>query len=246
LQFRVARVASSRCLLAFTLIEVVVSLAIVVALGLLILPGLLNWSGSASDGAVVDEVQAAVDSARAIAIESGVPVNLTVRMGVSHDALTARWGVAQPPADERENGPGGELDAKQHERLLLKLPDRWRIRIPVAESALAGPSERQPIAPPSNATGRGDDASDGEPRPTWLILPDGTVDSAGASELVSPDGRRGLVQITPLAGIVRCEKLRQPELEEPADAESPDAEQSSPKPAASQPVTADPPLPEAP
>lgn len=241
---RAARAGRGSNVLAFTLIEVLVSVAIVAGMGLLVLPGLMNWSSTASDESVVDQLQASVDSARAIAIEEGVPVTVAVRQGASGEVIVAQWKVAPAFRDRPEEA--GSEEPKSRTRLLLRLPSGFHLQLPLETSETEAGSEAVARRAPERSVNRAEDQSEGEPKPTWLVLPDGSVESSTPCELEAPDGRRGRVQISALAGVVRCEKLTLPSTEDAPDPEPADATPAANKGPAAQPAAPEALPPEAP
>lgn len=98
---------------AFTLVEALVVLGIIILIGGLALPGMTRWSSKYSDSAFQARLQSTVDAARAIAISNAAAVKIrVVRKSGDKEFLIAAWHSARDrrdPNTDREKTIG-ELD----------------------------------------------------------------------------------------------------------------------------------------
>lgn len=77
---------------AFTLVEALVVLAILILIGGLALPGLTTWSSKYSESAFESKLQTAIDSARAIALSNSSAVKIRIeKSSGKSDRLVAAW-----------------------------------------------------------------------------------------------------------------------------------------------------------
>ena len=96
---------------AFTLVEALVVLGIIILIGGLALPGMTRWSSKYSDSAFQSRMQNSIDAARAIAISNAAAVKIRlVRKSDTNEFLIAAWHSSRDrrdPSTDREKTVGG-------------------------------------------------------------------------------------------------------------------------------------------
>lgn len=193
----------------FTLIEVMIALAIVAMLAGIVLPIGLSRLNADSFIQTQRQLESAVSIARADAQRRGVLMKL---IAVEAQGVVAVWSV-----EFGEAGGGARGEMPKRREFVLELPSGAGVEpAPAAEDEAEDTEEEEDERPRPAAAGAEAEAAPVE-RALCVLMPDGTVVAGEAMVLRGRDGKRVRIDFNAWTGALTFVPV-EPELTEDADA----------------------------
>ncbi len=195
----------------FSIVEVLIALSIVVAIGALAMPNLVGMSKTVRMKEAGRIVEDAVAEARTEAQRRGVAIRLhaettpdgrTVLVGKAasvHDVVNQRL---QGEGEASETGHAAPGASRFGQALVwAQLPEGCSLDTETTDGT------EDANTPPNDAWEPTDEQRANLPKWLWVVLPDGAVSSERASTLKGPGERRASVVVNRWTGSVRVREL---------------------------------------
>lgn len=183
----------------FTILEILIALSIVIAIGALAMPSLWGLSSSVRMREAGRIVTDAVAEARTEAQKRGVAIRMqtkttaegrTVLVGEAASVRTALEDLRQ---DATTDDGGASSEKRVPALVWAELPEGCTLAREMDEAGEEGAGGLELSA----------EQKAGLPRWLWVVLPDGAVSSEGSSTLKGPGDRRASVVVNKWTGLVR-------------------------------------------
>jgi hypothetical protein len=218
--------------LAFTIIELLIVLAIVLAFSAIVVPSTIELLDERAFSGAGDVVTGQMLLARAHAQENGRPVEVVYRP--ADRSVRVRWfdveRIADAMADERAVGPDAVVFREEEEEHLSRIPEPWtarrlgrtiRLTDEPPEEAVLGFGGPLDLLPADVAS----DPEDAPPIRLAVYLPDGSTLIRRDVWLVDDDDRVAAVRTNPFTGRPEIERLLAPP--EPAEEEDEESDEEA-------------------